>query len=96
MPSEATARREMLPRNQHQQSITDAAICIPQRGKPFAVNEHFPTPFMGLPFVCTIPNGWYSVYVHSQILAFVLPSASTSYSNTAAMPFNLANFSEFV
>ena len=35
-------------------------------------------------------------YVHSQILPFVLPSASTSYSYTAAMPFSLANFSEFV
>ena len=37
-----------------------------------------------------------SSYVHSQILPFELPSAPTSYSNTAAMPFSLANFSELV
>mgnify|MGYP000361931407 CR=1 FL=1 len=45
------------------------------------------------PSLCRAPL---SGYVHSQILPFELPSASTSYSNTAAMPFSLANFSEFV
>ena len=45
------------------------------------------------PSLCRAPL---SGYAHSQILPFVLPSASTSYSNTAAMPFSLAYFSEFV